>query len=329
MKRYAVHKTSSAPASRISGAVALSLAVVAFAAKRLDVIGGDVFVLSLLAAGLIAIVSLTLAVSALQRIWTYGGSGLAAALNGIVLAVLALAPTVLVLAMLMTHAGTGDISTDRSDPPKLTVPTTNADQPFLAWLDDRLEGEILPIVMDIADTGQAELSFGERRYPDIVPRRYRIAPAQLHAAAAKALDGLHWRVVGELPPDLLDAPTGLHAEESTQILGLKHDVVLRIRPDPVGARLDVRSKSRTPLRDLTGDPDNIRTLLAEIDSVLLETYGDLARLTVEDGGLEEVELPTETIEEPRETIPLPAFKPYYEGLEDPTADDLRLGDLEG
>ncbi|WP_428642395.1 DUF1499 domain-containing protein [Roseibium sp.] len=328
MKRYAVHKTSSAPASRTTGAVALALAVTAFLAKRFGLIEADVFVLSLLAAALIAITAVLLAITAFQRIWTYGGPGLPSALGGVFLATLALVPPALVLSMLVTHGGANDLSTDRVDPPLVKIRAVEANQPFLTWLNDRMTGEIWPAVLELAEISQPAAG-KEPLYSDIVPRRYRIAPAQLHTASAKALAALHWTVVDELPPDLLDAPTRLQAEEATRILGLKHDIALRIRPDPVGALLDVRSRSRTPLRDLQGNRDNIRNLFAEIDQVLLATYGDLDRLTVEESELEDAELPSEPLEEPRETIPLPAFKPYFEEEEDPSADDLRLSDLEG
>ncbi|MHA7774040.1 DUF1499 domain-containing protein [Roseibium sp. M-1] len=325
MKRYAAYRTASAPASRKTGALALALAVVASLAMRFGLVGSDIFLLSLTAAALIAFLSLVLSLFGLHRIWTYGGPGVPAALTGAFLAVLALVPPGLIVSVLVTNGGSGDLSTNRLDPPELKLETVAGEEPFLTWLNTAVSEHVQPAVTVLAGNKANTAGVGLLD-PDIVPRRYRISTAQLHAAGAKALESLNWKVVDELPPDLLDAQTHLQAEGISRILGLKHDIVLRIRPDPVGALLDVRSRSRAPLPDLSDDADRIRIVLAEIDRVLLETYGDLARLSVEET-LEEDELTVETPQEPRETIPLPGFKPYVEDEDAPVADDLT--DLEG
>ncbi|MES0879985.1 RNase adapter RapZ [Roseibium sp. SCP14] len=328
MKRYAAYRSASAPASRTVGSVALALAVIAFLAKRFGVIDADVFVLSLIGAALIALMAVMLAIVGLHRIWSYGGSGLPAALSGIFLGAAALVAPSLVLGMLALHSGNNDLSTDRQDPPAVVVQSLEVEQPVLAWMNRILELHLWPNLQQISAKDQSRISDREPDNPDIVSRRYRIAPAQLHAAGARALEELGWTVVDELPPDLLDAPTRLQAAGVTRVLGLKHDVTLRIRPDAVGALLDVRSRSRTPLKDLSDNADHIRIVFAEIDQVLLETYGDLARLSVEEGALDEEDLQLEPVEDPRSTIPLPGFKPYFEE-EGTVVDDLELTDLEG
>jgi len=326
MKRYAAYRTASAPASRRAGALALALAVVASLAMRFGLISSDIFVLSLVAAAAVALIALVLALFGLRRIWIHGGPGVPAALTGAFLALLALAPPGLMVGLLITNAGLGDLSTDRFDPPALKRQAVAGEEPFLDWFETALNEYIKPAVTRLAGRDGHAAQSGQPD-PDIVPRRYRISTAQLHAAGAKALEALDWRVVDELPPDLLDAQTHLQAEGTSSVLGLKYDMVLRIRPDPVGALLDVRSRSHAPLPDLNDEADRIRLVLAEIDRVLLETYGDLARLSVEETALEEEELTGDTAEEPRETIPLPGFKPYIEGEDAPVADDLT--DLEG
>ncbi|KZM51465.1 DUF1499 domain-containing protein [Labrenzia sp. OB1] len=329
MKRYAAYKSASAPVSRTTGAVGLAVACTALLAQRFGVIDADVFVLSLIAAAAVALLSLALAAAALYRIWIFGGPGIPAALWGLIFSGLALVPPALVLGLLVLRPGTIDLSTDRADPPYLKPQAVSEEQPFLAWMNAMALEHVWPVLSKGA-AADPHASAGEAvLYPDIVSRRYRIAPAQLHAAGTKAFGAMNWKIVDELPPDLLDAPTRLQAEGTSRILGLKHDVTLRIRPDPVGALLDVRARSRTPLTDLSGNPDHIRAVFTEIDQVLLETYGDLARLSVEEGVLPEVELQPESLEEPRETAPIPGFKPYNEEEDAPVADDQALTDLEG
>lgn len=329
MKRYAVYRTAAAPASRKLGSVGLALAVIAFLAKRFGLIDADVFVLSLMAAAAIALLAVLLALYAFNRIWTRGGPGVPAALTGTVFALLALAAPALIVGLLVLYPGTHDLSTDQAQPPEIKAEASAPPQPFLAWFGETVEQHVWPA---LPLEGNARETAGEgalARYPDIVSRRYRITTAQLHAAGLKAMEGLSWTVVDELPPDLLDSATRLQAEGTSQLLGLKTDIALRIRPDPVGALLDVRARSRTPLRDLSGNADHIRGVFAEIDRVLLETYGDLARLAVEEGTAEDAEIRPEPVDEPRATIPLPGFKPYFEEDEAPLPDGLELNDLEG
>jgi len=329
MKRYAAHRTATAPASRTLGSFALALAVVAFVAKRIELVDADVFVLSLMAAAAIALLAIVLAVLALHRVWSLGGPGVPAALTGGFLALLAIAVPALVVGMLVLRPGTHDLSTDRVEPPEIAFLSEGGDSPFLNWFDDTLVGQVWPTVTKLSGNAEIVHEVAETRYPDIVPRRYRISTAQLHAAGLKALDGLSLTLVDELPPDLLDAATRLQAVGSSRLLGLEHDVALRIRPDPVGALLDVRARSRSPLKDFAGNADHIRGVFAEIDRVLLETYGDLTRLAVDESDVEEGGLEPEPVEEPRDTIPLPGFKPYFEEEEAPAPDGAELTDLEG
>lgn len=328
MKRYAVYKTASAPASRTTGSIAFAIAAIAFLAKRFGLIDADVFVLSLAVAGAVALVALAMAIFAFHRIWSYGGPGVPSALGGAVIGLFALAAPVLVIGMLVANPGLPDISTDRADPPEVKGQTVAEEQPFLDWSHTRLEQEVWPLISQLSQSAALSVLRSETGSADIVPRRYRIAPGQLHVATAKALEDLNWPVVDELPPDLLDAATRLQAEGTTQILGLKFDVALRIRPDPVGALLDVRSRSRTPLRDLSGNAENIRSVFDEIDRVLLETYGDLARLSVEESETAE-DLQIEPLEEQRDVVPLPGFKPYFEDEEQLAPGDDVTSDLEG
>ncbi len=191
MKRYAVYKTASAPASRTTGSVALALAAIAFLAKRFGLIDADVFVLSLIAAATIALAAILLALFGFNRIWTYGGPGVPAALTGLFLGLLALATPVLVVGMLVMHAGASDLATNRTDPPELETNVASSEQPFLNWLNTALVEDVWPAVA--AYTGAAPgmtamaNSAEDRLYPDIVPRRYRISTAQLHAASVKRL----------------------------------------------------------------------------------------------------------------------------------------------
>lgn len=310
------------------GSIALAIAVTAFLAKRAGLVEADVFALSLASAGAFALIALLLALIAFHRIWSLGGPGIPAALTGTFFALIALFPPALVAGMLIASPGANDITTDKFDPPEVKPQTVATEQPFLSWTTSVLEEKVWPVVSEHSLSGLLGSIEPDQRASDIVPRRYRIAPGRLHVAGAKALENLNWTVVDELPPDLLDAATRLQAEGATPVLGLKFDVALRIRPDRVGALLDVRSRSRTPLRDVSTNAGQIRTVFAEIDRVLLETYGDIGRLSVEETDLEET-LEPELIETPQTVVPLPGFKPYFEEEAEPEGVSPDVSDLAG
>ncbi|MEP3048732.1 MAG: DUF1499 domain-containing protein [Roseibium sp.] len=306
----------------------MTLALLSLAGKRFGLIDADILVLSFGVAALLALASLLLSLTAMQRIWSLGGPGLGTALGGMTFSLLALVPPAVILGVVVVSPDLQDVSTDLRNPPDLTVTEVVEDQPVVSWLNTTLEQKIWPSLVNLPKSVSSQAEIQSTLYPDIVSRRYRIPPGQLHAASLKAVDTLGWRIVDELPADLLDAPTYLQVEGKTPVLGLKQDVAVRVRPDPVGALLDVRSRSRTPLRDFTGNADRIRNVLDEIDRVLLETYGDLARLSVEEEDLDG-ELPVDPVETDRELIPVPGFKPYFEGDGGFSTEAFELDELEG
>ncbi|WP_346899452.1 DUF1499 domain-containing protein [uncultured Roseibium sp.] len=317
MKRYPVYSSTSARVSQRLGAVAVPVSILAVLAQRVALIGPREMVFSVLAGAGLGIVAILFALVAFTRLWVRGGTGAAKAVLGTLYGLVALVPLGLFAGQAILSPGMGDVSTNWSDPPQFkTVSSEAGEDP----------GDVLKALFQPSETGlQRDL------FPDIVPRRYRIAPAQLHAAALEVARRNGWVITYELPPDLLDAPTGLQVEARTPLLGLVEDMVVRIRPDPVGVLLDVRSVSRFGLEGLTGNADRIRALFAGIDDVLLETYGDLARVSVTEEDLAtpdqaaseaDAEGPVEvdTGRADAERIPIPAFKPYF-GEEDNRAPD--------
>ncbi|MCX2723683.1 hypothetical protein [Roseibium salinum] len=193
MKRYAVNRTASAPASRVTGALALALAVIAFLLKRFDLISADVFVLSLIAAAAIALLSAAMAATAFHRIWTYGGPGIPSALAGLVFSGLSLVPPALVLAMLVLRPEAEDLSTDLGNPPELKRQAVAGEQPFLNWLQDAAADRVWPFIAGLSDRSLSAGAGQEQLYPDIVSRRYRIPPPNCMPPQRKPLkswDGL-------------------------------------------------------------------------------------------------------------------------------------------
>lgn len=331
MKRYPVYSSTSARVSQRLGAVAVPVSILAVLAQRVALIGPREMVFSVLAGAGLGIVAIIFALVAFARLWARGGRGATKAVLGTLYGIVAIVPLGLFAGNAFLSPGMEDVSTNWVDPPQFKAVASEPGEEM-----GEEPGGVLKALFQPAETGlQRDL------FPDIVPRRYRIAPGQLHAAALEVARRNGWVITYELPPDLLDAPTGLQVEARTPLLGLTEDMVVRIRPDPVGALLDVRSVSRFGLEGLTGNVDRIRELFAGIDDVLLETYGDLERVAVTEEDLADPDQagsdaaaagPAEAGAgtEEKERIPVPAFKPYFEGEDNPAPDaDNTAADLSG
>ncbi len=303
MKRFPVFKSRISVTSRRIGAVALPVALIAVLAHRLGGLAPDQMILAILVATAMGLSALLLALAGFAQFWKHGGRGIGNATLGALYGLVALLPAAALAAGQLVQGGGTDVSTNEQDPPELNRPETD------------------PGLLSLTDLSELRVQEGNA---DIVSRRYRIQPAALHLAALKAADRNGWQVVDETPPDLLDAPTRFQAEVRTPVLGLIEDVAVRIRPDPVGALFDIRSASRYPLQDIGGNAARIRSYYSDVDEVLLETYGDIESLTVLE---EEVADDIVTVEAPvgeeaAPRIPVPAFKPFVEGSEEPVAEGL-------
>ncbi|ADZ71706.1 DUF1499 domain-containing protein [Polymorphum gilvum] len=298
-KRLPVRRSGLARWSRRVGAVGVPLILVAVGAHRIGAIDPEAMGWSLLLAVVLGALAVLFAFVASVMLWRRGGAGASDALRGFVYGTLALGPAIAAAVALVLYPPLNDVSTDLDDPPALSGPV----RPAAAAAGDRR-------------ALQAEA------YPDIVPRRFRMEPGQLHAAVRKVVDKRGWAVAFELPPDMPDAGTRLQVVVRTPVLALTDDVAIRIRPDRFGALLDIRSASRLGSHDLGANATRIRTFFRDLDEALLESYGDLARLTVTEEEVAEAaarpveELPLLT-ERPLGSddgrVPLPTVKPFLGG----------------
>ncbi|WP_417685186.1 DUF1499 domain-containing protein [Roseibium sp.] len=313
MKRYPLYRSKAARVSRRVGAIALPVALMAVLFHRIGGLTADQMILAILTATAIGLAAILLAGTALVHLWKRGGRGTLDAVVGTFYGLVALLPVGALGASQVLQGNALDVTTDPVDPPSIVAIAAPG-------APGRQDMPVLPLMERLATVAP------EHDNSDIVSRRYRIQPAVLHVAALAAASRSGWKVVAEVPPDLLDAPTSFQGEVRSPILGLVDDVAVRIRPDPVGALFDIRSVSRYPLQDLGSNAGRIRAFYREMDEVLLQTYGDVESLTVleEETEIEAAGLqPAEPLEEVP-VIPVPAFKPYVEGSDEPVAEDLSV-----
>ena len=188
MKRYPVYSSSSARLSQRLGAVAVPVSILAVLAQRLALIGPREMVFSVLAGAGLGLVAIVLALIAFGRLWARGGTGATRAVLGMLYGLAALVPLGLFAGQAVLSPGMEDVSTNWTDPPRLqAVSGDKGEDP----------GGVLTALFRPVETGrQGDL------FPDIVPRRYRIAPGQLHAAALEVSRRNGWVITYELPPDM-------------------------------------------------------------------------------------------------------------------------------
>lgn len=296
-KRYPVPRSELGRASRFMAAMGIPTLLAAVVAYRSGAIAANQLELSLLLGAALGISGFCLAIAAVIVWWRRGGTGVGDAIRALFYGLVLLVPVTLLAAGWTVFPPLNDITTDPANPP---LPVA-----ALAEKDALAESRLDPVL-------QAQA------YPEIVPRRFRLEPVDLHAAARKVMEKNGWQIVNESPPDLRDSPSLLQAITRVPFIGLPAGVSVRVEPDLTGAIMDVRASSRFAAHDLGFNAQQIRNFYRDLDAALAESYGDIARLNVseeeaEDARLQAEELPLLT-ERPGNAearpVPLPGFKPY-------------------
>ncbi|MXN65995.1 DUF1499 domain-containing protein [Stappia sp. GBMRC 2046] len=280
-KHIPIRRPRTARISYRAGLFAVPVLVIAALAHRAGLIS-DIELLPVMAFGFaLGIAAFVAGLIALVSLWEKGGVGWSAAVRGVVYGGIALVPLAFGLYGLVTYPKLADISTDIENPPVLV----DYDRPEPDKADRQLQREA---------------------YSDLVPRRFRVMPEELHTAARQVLERNGWPITSEIPPDLRDVPSRIQAEVRTLLFGFTDYLAVRIEPDPFGARLDVRSASLVGEHDLGANAERIRMFQEELDAVLLEAFGALEPVS------EDEEAPP-----PPPELPLLSEVPYEERIGPP------------
>ncbi len=208
------------------------------------------------------------AIYAAVTLWERGGTGWGQAFWSFVYGAIALIPAGFALAGVVAYPRLADVSTDTDNPPPILG------QPGAATAEDT-----------------AHWQLQREAFPDLVSRRFRVTPAELGEAAIRVIERSGWRLIGATPAGLPEDPVQLQAEARTLLFGFRDDVVVRILPDPFGARLDLRSASRSGVHDLGTNARRLRRFLQDLDAALLEAYGVLEPVVEGEPPPEPEELP--------------------------------------
>jgi len=142
-----------------------------------------------------------------------------------------------------------DISTDLINPPKfVAVVPLRADAPN-----------------PVAYAGEETAAQQREAYPELKPLEYNQTQTELVAAITKAMENLGWELVNS------DVNNGIvEATDTTTWFGFKDDVVVRINDKGSKRVVDIRSKSRIGKSDLGKNAQRIKTLIDELNAVVVE-----------------------------------------------------------
>lgn len=232
--------------SRI-GIAALVLLVLAVAANRLGIAGYQIPLLAIALAGLAGLVAIIVSFAGIVAT-TRGKSGMGAALTGLVVGVIALAPVASTLALGRGVPRIHDITTDLANPPQFDTVVALRD-----GAPNALDRASPP---DLAEQQKAA-------YPDLATLVIAEQPGKVFEAALDAAKEMGWAVDASAPEKGL-----IEATATTKLIGFKDDIAIRIVEKDGGAAVDVRSVSRVGMSDLGANAARIKCFLAALKARL-------------------------------------------------------------
>jgi hypothetical protein len=225
---------------------ALMLFVLAGLAHRFGSIQTPEFLWVLAIVALLGTVALILAVIAMRRIWVEDDAGTGAAVTGLLLALIVLAPFAAGLQGFLAHPRLTDIATDRTSPPA-----------FAAALEDR-DARMNPIRAIAPDEAEAMAA----AYPEMGARSFALPLAETTQAVLQVADARGFDLLGRT-----SAPGGETLEfiGYSFLLGFPSDVAIRLRAEGEATRVDMRSASRYGGHDQGENAKRIANFLDALD----------------------------------------------------------------
>lgn len=228
---------------------ALLFLLLSVAAHRFGRIGTPEFFWLLAAGGLMALLVLMMAATALRRAWQRGEPGAARAARAMLLALLLLAPYGFAGWMVVQLPALDDIATDPVDPPL-----------FL-----RMQSQRGPAMNPLDVISAAEARQQVESYPAITGRRYPAAPDTVEQALQSVIQAQGWKL--EDTRQSGEGETTLEASGRSMIFGFGFDLAFRITDEGETSYVDMRSATRYGAHDLG---TNVRRILGFMEGLDLD-----------------------------------------------------------
>jgi len=208
-------------------------------------------------AGLCAVAALVCAAIGLAALWRDAAKGGMAALRGIFLAGLALAPLLIAGAAWFIVPPLYDIATDYSRPPQ--------------FLPGARPENALPAVAAFSPAAAAE---ARSAWPGLSGRRYDGSPDTVLPAVCAALKAEGWEALGQkgIPGESRTVLIGALAK--SRIMGFSSDIVIRLTDEGDTSFVDMRAAARHLPRDYGMDAGFIDDFMQKLDAQMLRLPSD-------------------------------------------------------
>lgn len=243
--RILIRTSKWAIAARRLGALAVPLVVLAVGLHHLRLIGGTVFLVAILGAGLVAALAVLVAIGALLRLWYSGDRGWGLGFAGLFLGAVCLVPFGYYGSLMLRYPPVTDIATASRDLMPLTFDPAMATMPP-------------PRMLEPAERA--------RVFPNVEARIYPLDVSITFALAQRIVSDNGWMVT------LLRAPQDDGSGQiNAQIVtwpGWREEAVILVSPDPDGTRVDMRSASLNALHDFGANGKRIEAFLAALDEAV-------------------------------------------------------------
>lgn len=252
-KKYVRMTSRAAVWSPRLGGFALLVLLFSVVFHRFSLIRTMDFIVLATLAGILAVLSLFLAIKGLSDLWLRGDKGGLKSLKGIVFALLTATPLAAFGILWFMMPPISDVSTDTDTPPAFIAGTRPADA--------------LPTANSL--TAQAGLQAVE--WPQISGRRYDGSPDRILKSVRNVIDALGWTFIKQKGVDGEDDAIFVEAQAKTFYLGFISDLVIRLIDEGDTTFVDMRSASRYLPRDFGENAGFITTFMDALDTEMLST----------------------------------------------------------
>jgi uncharacterized protein (DUF1499 family) len=237
--------------SRRIAVFAATVAVMAVASARFNLLKPPEALAALGSAVALALVALLLFFAACATIWRTGSRGVGEAARGLVLAALTLAwPAYLAYEALRLPV-LADIATDASDPPHFS----------LSAAANAARGGFRPSGVSAAAREEQAAA-----YPEVEPIIVDLDADEAFALVLKTANARGWRLVEQRAPGGRLGEGHADFLDRTLVMGFDEDIAVRLRPLAGQTRIDLRSASRYGRHDFGTNARRIRAFAEELQS---------------------------------------------------------------
>lgn len=238
--------------ARRLGSVAVPLVIISVSLHYLRLITSDMFLVTALAAGAVALLAVLMALIALARLWQTGDQGWGRALAGLLLGALCLSPYAWYGSLMLRYPPVTDIATtDRGLMPLIFEPGTQA----------------MPAPRMLTAEEMAET------FPNVETRSYPLGLVPTFGLIQAMVDDRGWDIRLRREPEP-ESDLGQINAQIVTLPGWREEAVIRVTGGLTNSVVDMRSASLNALHDFGSNGSRIEDFLGALDEAVTTLLRD-------------------------------------------------------